>query len=55
MKKEVRWGMVIDLRRCIGCHACQVACKAEHEVPLGVWRIWVRVMQKGTYPEMATL
>jgi tetrathionate reductase subunit B len=55
MKKEIKWGMVIDLRRCVGCFACQVACKAEHETPLGVWRIWVKTIQKGTYPEMATL
>ena len=26
-KKAPRWGMVMDLRKCIGCRACQVACK----------------------------
>jgi len=31
-----RYGMVIDLRRCIGCHSCSVACKVENDVPLGV-------------------
>jgi Fe-S-cluster-containing dehydrogenase component len=45
-----RYAMVIDLRRCIGCHACSVACKAEFDVPLGVWRSWVKYMEKGSYP-----
>lgn len=42
--------MVIDLRRCHGCLACQVACKSENVVPLGVWRGWVRVAEFGVYP-----
>ena len=29
--------LVIDLDRCIGCHACEVACKQENGVPLGVY------------------
>jgi tetrathionate reductase subunit B len=47
-----RYGMVIDLRRCTGCHACSVACKAEFNVPLGRWRSWVKVVEKGTYPKV---
>ncbi len=42
--------MVIDLRKCIGCMSCAVACKAEFGVPLGVWRTWVKVADKGRYP-----
>ena len=30
-----RYGWVIDTRRCFGCHGCEVACKAENDVPLG--------------------
>jgi tetrathionate reductase subunit B len=30
-----RYGWVIDVRRCFGCHGCEVACKAENDVPLG--------------------
>jgi Fe-S-cluster-containing dehydrogenase component len=45
------YGFAIDLRKCIGCHACTVACKAEHQIPLGVWRCWVKTVDKGTYPE----
>jgi Fe-S-cluster-containing dehydrogenase component/formate-dependent nitrite reductase membrane component NrfD len=45
-----RYGFVIDHRRCIGCHACTVACKSENEVPLGVFRTWVKYTEKGTFP-----
>ncbi len=45
-----RYAMVVDLRRCIGCMACVTACKAEYDVPLGVWRTTVKVKDTGTYP-----
>src|SRR5204863_7945173 len=44
-------GFVIDNRKCIGCHACTVACKSEHQVPLGVDRTWVKYVEKGTFPD----
>ena len=45
------YGFLIDNRRCIGCHACSVACKVEHQVPVGVARTWVKYVEKGVYPE----
>jgi Fe-S-cluster-containing dehydrogenase component len=45
-----RWGMVIDLRKCIGCYSCMIACKQEHFLPPGMF--WNRVVigETGTYP-----
>lgn len=51
-KKGVpRWGMVIDLRRCIGCRGCTVACKAEFDVPIGSFNCVVRQKEVGKYPK----
>ena len=46
----MRYGFVIDNRKCIGCHACTVACKTENHVPLSVNRTWVKYVEKGEYP-----
>src|SRR5215472_12639418 len=47
----MRYGFVIDQDRCIGCHACTVACKEEHQVPVGVFRTWVKYIEKGEFPQ----
>ncbi len=49
---EPRYGFLIDLRKCIGCRACQVSCKAENDVPLGVYRTWVKEAERGVYPKV---
>lgn len=45
-----RWGMVIDLKRCVGCYACMVACKQEHFLPPDIF--WCRLVigETGKYP-----
>lgn len=49
------FGFIIDNRRCIGCHACTVACKSEHNVPVGVNRTWVKYIEKGQFPNSRRL
>jgi len=48
--KEKRYAMVIDLRRCIGCSSCTVACKLENATPEGNFRSWVVERETGAYP-----
>ena len=47
-----RAGFVVDLRRCVGCHACSVSCKTENAIPLGGFRTRVRYLE---HPEKETL
>lgn len=38
----MRWGMVIDLTKCVRCYACVAACRIEHFLPMGM--SWPRLM-----------
>lgn len=48
----VRFGMVIDLARCVGCNACTVACRMENETPTGCFNTWVESWDAGEYPNV---
>jgi Fe-S-cluster-containing dehydrogenase component/formate-dependent nitrite reductase membrane component NrfD len=47
-----QFAFLIDHRKCIGCHACTVACKQENGVPLGNFRTWVKYVEKGAFPSV---
>src|SRR5690554_316002 len=36
-----RYGMLVDLRKCIGCQACTVSCSIENQAPIGQFRTTV--------------
>ncbi|MCL4369767.1 MAG: 4Fe-4S dicluster domain-containing protein [Chloroflexi bacterium] len=51
--EQRRWGMVIDLRKCVGCQSCTIACIAENKLPPGVVYRPVITEEKGEFPHVA--
>lgn len=57
-----RWGMVIDLDRCNGCQACEIACRSENNIAVGGPRLsrenrtisWIKVRTeiRGDWPDL---
>jgi molybdopterin-containing oxidoreductase family iron-sulfur binding subunit len=55
LKKPIeqrKWKMVIDLRKCVGCDACSVACAAENKLPPGVVYRPVLQQEVGKFPNV---
>ncbi len=52
---DPRWGMVIDVNRCVGCQTCTVACKHANDTVPGVqWRKVLDV-ETGAFPDVERL
>jgi len=50
-----RWGMVVDLNRCVGCQTCTIACKhANDTLPEVQWRRVLDV-ELGSFPDVERL
>lgn len=48
----VRWGLAVDLKSCVGCQTCTMACKLDNSTPPKVlWRN-VRDVEVGSYPNV---
>ncbi|GAB4539391.1 MAG: 4Fe-4S dicluster domain-containing protein [Thermodesulfovibrionia bacterium] len=48
----MRFGMVIDMKRCFGCRACVAACKTENMVQRGNYWNFVLEYEQGRYPNV---
>ena len=46
----MRYGMLIDLRKCVGCGACTVACRAENGTPAGINFNKLKKFEVGKFP-----
>jgi molybdopterin-containing oxidoreductase family iron-sulfur binding subunit len=42
---DKRLVMIVDIKRCIGCHTCSIACKSGNNLPNEVW--WNRAITFG--------
>ena len=52
MTTNSEYGLLIDYEFCTGCHACETACKMEHELPTGDFGI--HVLQDGPRENKST-
>jgi anaerobic selenocysteine-containing dehydrogenase/Fe-S-cluster-containing hydrogenase component 2 len=52
-KQRKRYAMLINLDKCVGCFACQVTCKAEYNIPFGIFRCRVKTHRSGSYPNIS--
>lgn len=47
-----KYGMVVDLDKCMGCRACVEACKVENNTPEAALWMYVFRLEEGTYPDV---
>lgn len=49
---KIKWGMLIDTRKCVGCHACTVGCISENVLPPKVIYRPVFETEGGKFPKI---
>jgi molybdopterin-containing oxidoreductase family iron-sulfur binding subunit len=47
-----RWAMLLDVRKCVGCHACTVACASENKLPPKLFYRPVFEYERGRFPSV---
>src|SRR6266511_1110155 len=51
--EQRRWAMLLDVRKCVGCHACTVACVSENKLPPKLYYRPVYDYERGKYPNVS--
>jgi Fe-S-cluster-containing dehydrogenase component len=51
--RRPRYAMTMDTRRCVGCQACVLGCKAENDLPERGYRDWIVETTRGRFPNLA--
>ena len=51
--EQRRWAMLLDVRKCVGCHACSVACASENKLPPKLWYRPVHEYEGGKFPNVS--
>ncbi len=52
-RRKIRYAMTMDTRRCVGCHACVLGCKAENNLPADGFRDWIVTEVRGKFPYLS--
>ncbi|NQU03095.1 MAG: 4Fe-4S dicluster domain-containing protein [Syntrophaceae bacterium] len=47
-----RYGMIIDQTKCVGCHACRVACQNQNNLREEEAYIYLEEREYGTFPDV---
>lgn len=48
-----RYAMTVDTKRCVGCNACVLGCKAENDLPEDGFRDWITTETRGVFPALS--
>ena len=49
---DKRYAMTMDVKRCVGCNACVLACKAENDLDENGFRDWIVTETRGLFPHL---
>ncbi len=44
-KSNAKYGLLLDYEFCTGCHSCEVACRVEHQFPIG--QFGIKILEDG--------
>ena len=47
-----RVGIIVNVDRCVGCHACAIACKEENQVAPGIF--WEKIKRDENVEDMSS-